>query len=153
MLPWFKRKAADFFTPNDKEIIVAAIKNAELETSGEVRVYIERDCQYPEPLKRAVELFEHLNMHQTDLRNGVLVYVAIKSRKLAIYGDVGIYEQVGKEFWEAQINKMVFYFNKNDYAEGIATIVEEVGKALRKHFPYNEETDINELPDDIVFGN
>jgi len=153
MLNLFKRKAVDFFSPQDKEQIVAAIKKAEHKTSGEIRVYIESEYTATDTLTRAIEVFEDLEIYKTKERNGVLVYVAIKSRKLAIYGDEGIYERVGKEFWEKKVDKMIHFFNKNDYAEGIATIVEEVGEALRKHFPFDKKNDINELPDDIVFGN
>ncbi len=153
MFNLFKRKAVDFFSPQDKEQIVNAIKKAEHKTSGEIRVYIESDCNHTNAIDRAVEIFEDLEIYKTKQRNGVLVYVAIKARKLAIYGDQGIYESVGKEFWDAQVEKMIHFFNKNDYAEGIGAIVTEVGDALRKHFPYDAQTDVNELPDDIVFGN
>jgi len=153
MFQFFKRKAVDFFSPQDKEQIVDAIKKAEHKTSGEIRVYIESDCNHTNAIDRAIEIFEDLEIYNTKQRNGVLVYVAIKARKLAIYGDQGIYESVGKEFWDAQVEKMIHVFNKNDYAEGIATIVKEIGDALRKHFPYDAQTDVNELPDDIVFGN
>ena len=153
MFQFFKRKAVDFFSPQDKEQIVDAIKKAEHKTSGEIRVYIESDCNHTNAIDRAIEIFEDLEIYKTKQRNGVLVYVAIKARKLAIYGDQGIYESVGKEFWDAQVEKMVHFFNKNDYAEGIATIVKEIGDALRKHFPYDAQKDVNELPDDIVFGN
>jgi len=153
MFNLFKRKAVDFFSPQDKEQIVAAIKKAEHRTSGEIRVYIESEFTATDTLTRAIEVFEDLEMYKTKERNGVLVYVAIKARKLAIYGDQGIYEREGKEYWEEQVAKMIYFFNKNDYAEGIATVVEEVGEALHKHFPYDKQNDINELPDDIVFGN
>ena len=153
MFNLFKRKAVDFFSPHEKEQIVEAIKKAEHNTSGEIRVYIESECEHNNAIDRAMELFGDLEMYKTEQRNGVLVYVAIRTRKLAIFGDQGIYEQVGKEFWDEQVAKMIHFFNKNDYSEGIATIVEEVGDALRAHFPYNAQKDVNELPDDIVFGN
>ena len=151
-MSWFKKQASDLFSEKEKEQIVTAIQNAEHQTSGEIRVYIESDCPKTETLDRAIELFGELEMHKTQERNGVLVYVAIKAKKLAIYGDSGIYERVGKDFWNQQIAKMVQFFNKKDYAQGIATIVEEVGEALKKNFPYDKQSDINELPDDIVFG-
>ena len=153
MFNLFKRKAADFFSPLDKELIVAAIKKAEHRTSGEIRVFIESECTAIDALNRAIEVFEDLEMYKTEQQNGVVVYVAVKSRKLAIYGDKGIYESAGAEFWDEKVEKMIHYFNKNDYAEGIAPVVEELGEALRTFFPYDEQHDINELPDDIVFGN
>ena len=153
MLHWLKKKAIDLFSPQDKERIVTAIKSAEHQTSGEIRVYIESECSHTDSLHRAIEVFDNLGMYKTDKRNGVLIYVAMKTRKLAVYGDEGIYQQVGKEFWDNQVEKMIHYFNRNDYPEGIATIVKEVGDALKQHFPYDAQTDKNELPDDIVFGN
>ena len=153
MFNLFKRKAKDFFSPQEKELIVAAIKKAEHRTSGEIRVFIESECTAIDALNRAIEVFEDLEMYKTEQQNGVVVYVAIKTRKLAIYGDKGIYERAGEAFWDKQVEKMIHFFNKNDYAEGIATVVEEVGEALRTFFPYDKENDVNELPDDIVFGN
>lgn len=153
MLHWFKKKAKDFFSLQEKEQIVTAIKNAEHQTSGELRVYIESDCYYPDAMRRAIEVFENLEMYKTENRNGVLIYVAMNTRKLAIYGDEGIYQQLGKEFWDNQTEKLIHYFNKNDYADGIATIVDEVGKVLKQYFPYDNQKDENELLNDIVFGN
>ncbi|MFP5042295.1 TPM domain-containing protein [Parasediminibacterium sp. JCM 36343] len=152
MFNWFKRKAADFFSPEENDLIVAAIKEAEHRTSGEIRVYIESKCTSPEPLQRAIELFDDLGIYKTKERNGVLVYIAIKSRQLAIYGDESIYKKVGKEFWDKKVAKIIQFFDAKEYSEGIATIVKEIGEALHEHFPYNNEGDINELPDDIVFG-
>lgn len=151
-MSWFKNKASDLFSAIEKEQIVTAIKNAEQQTSGEIRVYIESNCPKTESLDRAIELFAEIEMHKTKDRNGVLVYVAIKARKLAIYGDSGIYERVGKDFWDQQVADMIQFFNKKDYAKGIAIIVEKIGEALKKNFPYDKQSDINELPDDIVFG-
>ena len=152
MLPWFKKKAIDFFSIQEKERIVAAIKDAEHQTSGEIRIHIESKCLSNTPLNRAVELFSSLEMYKTNGRNGVLIYVAMKSKKLAIYGDEGIHQQIGKEFWNNQIEMMVHYFNANDFVEGIVATVGEVGNVLKEHFPYDNKNDINELPDDILFG-
>ncbi len=151
-MTWFKKKAADLFSSEEKEQIVSVIKNAEHQTSGEIRVYIESDCPRQESLERAIELFGKLEMYKTKDRNGVLVYVAIKAKKLAIYGDAGIYEKVGKDFWNQQVTKMLLFFNKKDYSKGIAAIVEEIGEVLKKNFPYDKQSDINELPDEIIFG-
>ena len=91
-------------------------------------------------------------MEQTDARNAVLVYVALKDRQLALFGDKGIHEKVGDTFWNEQVRLILSHFNKANYAGGIARVVEEIGEALRTHFPYDKDTDKNELPDDIVFG-
>jgi uncharacterized membrane protein len=93
-----------------------------------------------------------LKIDQTAARNGVLVYVALRDRQLAIVGDQGIHEKVGNAFWEREVRQILADFNKADYAGGIAKIVGDIGEALRTHFPYDKDGDINELPDDIVFG-
>jgi len=148
----FKKTAAYSFSKEDKALIVSAINKAELKTSGEIRVYIESKCKTSDALNRVKALFDKLEIAETKERNGVLIYVALKTKKLAIYGDVGIYEKVGKDFWEKKVNNMIHYFNKQDYVVGISTVVEEVGEALRTFFPFDEQTDTNELPNDIVFG-
>lgn len=153
MFNWFNKKAVDFFSITEKELIVNAVKTAELQTSGEVRVFIESKCRFVDPLDRAKEIFEQLNMHNTAERNAVLVYIAMKHRQLAVFGDEGIYQKTGKLFWNEQVKTMLHHFNKNDYAEGIAEVILKIGGALKEHFPYDAVNDINELPDDIVFGN
>jgi len=153
MLSFLKKKPKPFFTPKENELVVAAIKKAEQRTSGEVRVYIENRCRFVDPIDRAVEIFHGLKMNETTDRNAVLVYIAMKDRQLAIYGDEGIHRKVGTAFWQEEVKKMVLDFHKRGYAPGIAHIVTEIGEALTIHFPYNRSTDINELPDDIVFGN
>ncbi|BAV04265.1 TLP18.3, Psb32 and MOLO-1 founding protein of phosphatase [Filimonas lacunae] len=148
----FSKKPAQFFTASEQEKIVQAIKTAELQTSGEVRVFIESKCRFVDPIDRAKEMFARLEMEKTELRNGVLVYVAVKSRQLAIYADEAIYQKAGTAFWQEEVLKMLRHFNKENYAEGIASVVLEIGEVLKYHFPYNAATDVNELPDDIVFG-
>jgi uncharacterized membrane protein len=149
-IPFIKKK--DFFTPAEQNQIVEAIKLAEKQTSGEIRVFVESKCRFVHPLDRAVEVFRHLKMNQTAQRNGVLVYVAIKDRQLAIFGDQGIHEKVGEKFWQEKVALMIAGFSKKSYAESIARIVSEIGEALRLHFPYADKGATNELPDDIVFG-
>jgi uncharacterized membrane protein len=152
MFNLFRKKAVDFFSAEEKEKIVAAIQSAELATSGEVRVYIESKCSYVNALDKAKEIFFKINMQNTEQRNAVLVYVALKDRQLAVFGDEGIHQKVGNIFWNESVQKMLQHFNKNDYADGIANVVLSIGEALKMHFPYDAKTDVNELPDDIVFG-
>lgn len=152
MFNLFSKKAADFFSAEEKEKIVAAIQSAELSTSGEVRVYIESKCSYVNALDKAKEIFFKINMQNTEQRNAVLVYVAVKDKQLAVYGDEGIHQKVGDVFWNEAVQKMLQHFNKNNYADGIANVVLSIGEALKMHFPYDAKTDVNELPDDIVFG-
>lgn len=149
-IPFFKRK--DLFSDAEKQQIVTAIQGAEKQTSGEIRVYVESHCRFVDPLDRAAEIFTGLKMEQTSARNGVLVYVALKDRQLALLGDKGIHEKVGREFWHKEVQLILSHFYKENYAEGIARVVGEIGEALRTHFPYDKQGDINELPDDIVFG-
>ena len=149
-ISFFKRKPLLSAAANQQ--IVAAIGQAERKTSGEIRVFVESRCRFVNPLDRATEVFAGLKMDQTAQRNAVLVYVALKDRQLAIYGDKGIHEKVGDAFWDAQVGLILSHFSRENYAEGIARVVGEIGEALRSHFPYNKDTDINELPDDIVYG-
>ena len=140
------------FNETQQQQIVAAIQAAEQRTSGEIRVYVESHCRYVNPIHRAAEIFAGLNMEKTAARNGVLVYVALKDRQLALFGDEGINRKVGSAFWNEQVRNILGHFNKADYAGGIARVVAEIGTALQTHFPYDKGTDKNELPDDIVFG-
>jgi uncharacterized membrane protein len=149
-IPFFKKKA--FFTDAEQQQVVRAIQTAEKQTSGEIRVYVESRCRFMDPLDRAAEVFYLLKMEKTEASNAVLVYVAMKDRQLALYGDKGVHEKVGDAFWNENVKLMLSHFNKKNYAEGLARIVTEIGEALRQHFPYNGDTDKNELPDDIVFG-
>jgi uncharacterized membrane protein len=150
LFPWQKRK--EFFTAEEKNRIVEAIRNAERMTSGEVRVFVESRCSYIDAIDRAAELFYNLQMDETDDRNAVLLYIAMKDHQLAVFGDEGIHKKVGDTYWNAEVQKMISSFNKENYADGIKEAVTDIGEALTKHFPYNNDTDKNELPDDIVFG-
>ncbi|HMZ46520.1 MAG TPA: TPM domain-containing protein [Chitinophagaceae bacterium] len=152
MLPFFKKKPTNYFSEPEKQLIVNAIKQAETNTSGEIRVFIENKCSYVDAIDRAKELFEKLKMFETEQRNGVLLYVALKDRQLAIFGDKGIYEKTGVEFWNNEVNELLLFFNKLNYAEGIANVVIQIGNALKLHFPFNKSSDVNELKDEIVFG-
>jgi len=152
MFSLFRKKANDFFSAEEKEKILSAIQKAEQTTSGEIRVYIENRCRFVDAIDRAAEVFYSLKMEQTAYRNATLVYVALKDRQMAVLGDEGIYSKTGKEFWNEAVKKMIKNFNKENYAQGITEVVEQIGSALTRHFPYDASTDKNELPDDIVFG-
>jgi uncharacterized membrane protein len=146
----FRKK--EFFTAEEKQTIAEAIQKAEQRTSGEVRVFVEHRCRYVNAIDRAVEIFQNLQMHKTGLRNAVLVYIAVKDRQLAIFGDEGIHKKVGDQYWANEVIKMINTFNRDNIAEGICQCVKDIGEALCTHFPYDKDTDKNELPDDIVFG-
>jgi len=146
----FKRK--EFFTEEERQSIVDAVRAAEQRTSGEVRVFVESRCRYVSAIDRAVEIFENLQMQRTEMRNATLVYVAMKDRQLAVFGDEGIHQKVGNEYWANEVVNMISAFNRDNIAEGIRQCVLNIGEALATHFPYDRTTDKNELPDDIVFG-
>lgn len=152
MLGLFKRRPVNYFSEEEKQLIVHAIEQAEHRTSGEVRIYIESHCRNNDPVARAKELFGELKMNQTAERNGVMVYLAMKDRKLAVYGDEGIHARVGDAFWNASVKNMLEHFNKSNFTAGITQIIHEIGEALAIHFPFDEKGDSNELSNDIVFG-
>ncbi len=140
----------DFLSEEDKKVIVNAIKEAELNTSGEIRVHIESHCK-GNMLDRASYLFKKLQMHKTEQHNGVLFYLAHKDRKFAILGDGGINQKVPENFWDDIKEKMSEKFKEGKYAEGLADGIKESGLQLKAHFPYQSD-DVNELPDEISFG-
>ena len=150
MFSFFKKKP--FFSKEENDRIVTAIREAEKRTSGEVRVFVESRCRFIDPLDRAVEIFDTLEMEKTHLHCAVLVYVAIKDRQLAVYGDSGINAKTGHQYWEDEVSKMVSLFNKENYVEGIINCVNDIGQALQHFFPYDKLEDKNELPDEIIFG-
>lgn len=142
----------DFFSEEEKQQIIEAVRNAERMTSGEVRVFVENRCSYMDAIDRAKEIFAELKMYETADRNAVLVYVALKDKQLAVFGDEGIHSKLGNAYWNTEVKKMIDNFNRENYAEGIKQVVEDIGEALTQLFPYNNDTDKNELPDDIIFG-
>ncbi|MBO9733029.1 MAG: TPM domain-containing protein [Chitinophaga sp.] len=146
----FKRK--EIFSETEKNRLVQAIRVAERLTSGEIRLFVESRCAYVDPMDRAREAFVSLEMGKTKLRNGVLVYVAIKDRQFAILGDQGIHEKVGDDFWVKEAGLLIDHFQNNRIIEGIEACIEEIGTSLRTFFPHEADSDVNELPDDIVFG-
>jgi uncharacterized membrane protein len=148
--PFGKRK--EFFSHNEQERIVNAIRMAEQQTSGEIRVYTESRCRFVDPLDRAAEIFWGLKMDQTKDRNGVLVYIAMKDRQFAILADQGIHEKVGQVFWNEEVSVMKKHFSNALPADAIEAVITDIGQALKTHFPFDRETDKNELPDDLVFG-
>jgi len=145
-----KTTAKDFFNKEEKLEIRKAILNAELDTSGEIRVHIENECK-GDVLDRTSFLFDKLGMKKTELRNGVLFYLAIKSQKFAIIGDTGINKEVPENFWQDIKTTMTEKFNSGNFVEGLSEGITTAGFRLKKHFPHHID-DINELPDEISFG-
>lgn len=140
-----------FFIEEEQQHIIEAIRQAEKQTSGEVKVHIEKKCPAEDVMERAKEVFGLLNMHLTEERNGVLFYLAYEDRKFAVLGDKGIYEKVSLDFWDSTKDLLRSHFSKNQFSEGLCKGIAEAGLQLKKHFPYQSD-DTNELPDDISFG-
>jgi uncharacterized membrane protein len=131
----------------ENDLIVSAIQKAEQQTSGEIRVHIDKKCS-TDAVKRAVQVFEKLGMHNTALRNGVLIYVSFSDRKLAIIGDQGIDAVVPADFWVSTKDQMIHCFKENRFADGIIAAISEAGMQLKSFFPYMEN-DENELSNEI----
>ncbi len=149
---WLFRRKKPFFSKEENDMIVRSIKDAEMQTSGEVRVFVESRCKYVEPLDRAAELFKKLKMGETQYKNAVLFYLAIKDKQLAIFADTGIHTAAGDQYWVDVVKQILSLFNKENYALGIKECISKIGDALKYHFPYDQKTDKNELPDEIIFG-
>lgn len=139
-----------FFSNAQQDSIVLAIQNAELNTSGEVRVHLEPNCKI-DVLERAKQVFDELNMQETDQKNGVLFYLAYIDKKFAILGDSGIHEKVTDTFWNEEKELMKIHFAKGLFTEGLSLAIDNAGLKLKEHFPYHS-ADTNELSNDISFG-
>jgi len=142
---------AKFLTQEQEEHIVEAIHQAEEATSGEIRVHLEKKCTDDSPIERAKQVFSDLKMHETELRNGVIVYIAWKDHKVAIWGDEGIHDKVGQSFWEEEVELLISYFKKEDYETGISEVVLQIGQKLKEYFPF-QKGDVNELSDSISYN-
>ena len=142
--------AKQFFTEPEQQKIVEAIKNAEQQTSGEIRVHVEPDCK-GDAYHRAKDVFEKLGMHATELKNAVLFYIAYKDKKFAILGDKGIHEKVTQHFWDEVKELMRADFKNGKYSDGLCLGIEKTGEKLKTYFPHQID-DTNELSNDISFG-
>lgn len=143
--------AEHHFTKEEKTRITASIRQAELNTSGEIRVHLEKHCKSDNVLDRAAQVFADLNMQKTEARNGVLVYMAVEDHKFAIIGDAGINAKVEDDFWDITKDKMVQHFKEGELTNGLVEGVLCAGERLKEFFPYQSD-DRNELSDDISFG-
>ena len=140
----------DVLTTAQQEAIVHAISVAENQTSGEIRVAIDRQYE-GDALERALAYFHKLGMEKTRLHNGVLIYVAVDSHQFAIVGDQGIHDRVSGDFWENTKAHMLEFFRKGQLVEGIIAGVEDAGLQLSRYFPRAHD-DVNELPNDLLIG-
>ena len=131
--------------------VVEAIKQAELNTSGEIKVHIENYCK-DDVEQRSLVVFSHLKISKTKLHNGVLIYLAVKDRKFAILGDEGINKVVEDGFWNDVKDLMQDHFREGRFAEGLEQGIQRCGEKLKTYFPYQSD-DINEIPDEISYEN
>lgn len=139
----------NFFSKEEKKQITDAIAEAELNTSGEIRLHVEGRCKL-DVLDRAAYVFTKLKMHETEQRNGVLFYLAVYDHKFAILGDGGINRLVPENFWDEIKLTMLGYFKEGKFADGLSTGILMAGNQLKVNFPYQKE-DVNELSDKISF--
>ena len=142
-------KDSTFFTEEQQAVILAAVKEAENQTSGEIRVHIESTCE-EDVLDRTAWVFKKLGMHKTAERNGVLFYLAVKDRKFAVIGDAGINSKVPAGFWDDVKELLLKRFRDGKFTEGLSEGIIMAGEHLKKHFPHKKD-DVNELPDEISF--
>ncbi len=142
--------AVNFFSKEEKEVIKSAVKEAELNTSGEIRVHIDNRCK-EDVMDRAAWWFGKLEMQKTEQRNGVIFYLAVKDQKFAILGDAGINAVTPEDFWDQIKEKMLASFKEGAFANGLKEGILMAGEALKSHFPHQDD-DVNELSDEISFG-
>ncbi len=133
----------------DKNQLSAAIAIAESHSSAEIRIHIESKCQ--DPLARAKQIFKKLGMHKTKLRNGVILYIASQDRKLAIFGDQGIHEQLDDNYWQQEKDLLIKAFGSEDFRGGIEHCIRNIGTKLQKYFP-RLNNDENELSNEVSIG-
>ncbi len=131
--------------------VVEAIRQAELNTSGEIKVHIENRCK-GDVEQRSLFIFDKLKLNETQLRNGVLIYLAAKDHKFAILGDEGINNVVEDGFWNDVKDLMLSHFKEGRFAEGLEQGIMRCGEKLKAYFPYQSD-DINEIPDEISYEN
>lgn len=143
---WVRAILAD----DDLADIARAVAEAEGHTSAEVRVHLDHSCE-GDALQQAIKVFERLGMHRTAARNGVLVYISVTDRKLAIIGDKGIHERVGEAYWQGLVAAVRERLRQQQSRDGLVHALAEVGRMLERHFP-RRSVDKNELSDDVNFG-
>jgi uncharacterized membrane protein len=143
---WVRR----FVSDADLDAVARTIAEAERHTSAEIRVHLDHRCA-GDPMRRAVEVFERLGMHRTVERHGVLIYVAVADRKLAVIGDAGIHERVGEAYWRELVASVTRHFSDARPGDGLIHAAGELGAILGRHFPRRPD-DTNQLSDDVSIG-
>lgn len=147
----FSSLSKQIFDAQVQARIIETIKAAEVNTSGEIRVHIEAFSGQSSAYYRAKDIFHALGMQNTDLHNGVLIYVAWVEQTVAVYADENIYQIVPKGYWDDIVRRLKEEFQRENYLEGILESIKAVGIKLKRHFPVSH-TDRNELSDEVSFG-
>jgi uncharacterized membrane protein len=143
-------RTKEFLSKLEHDRIVAAIRDAESKTSGQIRVFIQRGKLEVDPLIAAQRKFHRLGMHKTPERNAVLIFVAPRAHKFAVVGDKAIHEKCGESFWQRLVDGMREHFRNEKFTDAVVDAIEEVGRALVAHFPKRPTS--TKLPDEIVEG-
>jgi uncharacterized membrane protein len=144
-------RTREFLSKLEHDRIVHAIREAESNTSGEIRVYIQRSKVNGDPLIIAQKKFQRLHMHKTRGHNAVLIFVAPRARKFAVVGDKAVHEKCGHEFWQRVVESMRTHFQNEKFSHAVVEAVQEIGKLLAAHFP-KMSANANDLPDEIAEG-
>tara|TARA_R110000868_G_scaffold340203_2_gene600862 strand:+ start:1884 stop:2321 length:438 start_codon:yes stop_codon:yes gene_type:complete len=143
-------KVEDFLSKEDEQEIIDAIRTAEQNTSGEIRVHIEKKSNV-DPFNRALEVFHYLKMDNTKEQNGVLIYVAVSDKTFVIYGDKGINDVVPDDFWDTTKDLIQSHFKSGNFKQGLVEGILKAGLVLEQYFPW-QHGDKNELSDDLSKG-
>ena len=141
--------AINILNRDEDHRVVEAIRQAELNTSGEIKVHIENRCK-GDVEERSLFVFDKLKLNETKLRNGVLIYLAVRDHKFAILGDEGINNVVEDGFWNDVKDLMQAHFKEGRFAEGLEAGIQRCGEKLKAFFPYQSD-DVNEIPDEISY--
>ena len=144
-------RTREFLTKLEHDRIVEAIREAEMKTSGEIRVLIQRGKLKSDPLVAARRKFHRLDMHKTRERNAVLIFVAPRAHKFAVIGDKAIHEKCGDVFWQQVTENMRTHFQNEKFSHALVEAIKEIGKVLAAHFP-RTRANANELPDEVIEG-
>jgi uncharacterized membrane protein len=142
-------RTREFLSKLEHDRIVAAIREAESGTSGEIRVYVQRGKLSADPLKAAEKKFRRLGMHKTREHNAVLIFIVPRAHKFAIVGDKAVHEKCGEEFWQRVVGAMRGHFQEAKFSRAIVEGIQEIGKLLSAHFGKGPDNR-NELPDDVI---
>ncbi len=139
-----------FLSKKESKQIVTAIAEAEMQTSGEIRVHIDLEIIENIP-KHAESVFYLLGMHETKAQNGVLIYINPKIKQYLVLGDRAMHDKVGQVFWDKVSQELGVYFKNKQFEQGLVQTIHQIGQALKLYFPYSRKTDTNELNDDISY--